>query len=93
MKKGQESSVVGRLGKGYPQIPQFQISPNYKHHIENLPIYPFKEQILETIEKVILNFLFLIYIKKTNENDKYMQVENCRNPIHLRGEFSASQAK
>ena len=64
MKKGQESSVVGRLGKGYPQIPQFQISPNYKHHIENLPIYPFKEEILETIEKVILNFLFLIYKKK-----------------------------
>ena len=57
VKKGQESSVVGRLGKGYPQIPQFQISPNYKHHIENLPIYPFKEEILETIEKVILNFL------------------------------------
>ena len=52
MKKGQESSVVGRLGKGYPQIPQFQISPNYKHHIENLPIYPFKEEILETIDKV-----------------------------------------
>ena len=57
VKKGQESSVVGRLGKGYPQIPQFQISPNYKHHIENLPIYPFKEEILETIEKVIIYIL------------------------------------
>ena len=51
LRKGQDS-IVGKLSKGYPQIPQFQISPDYKNHIENLPIYPFKEEILNTIEKV-----------------------------------------
>ena len=51
LKKSQDA--MGRLSKGHPQIPQFQISPNYKHHIENLPIYPFKEEILKTIESSI----------------------------------------
>ena len=51
LRKGQDS-IQGKLSKGHPQIPQFQISPNYKNHIENLPIYPFKEEILNTIEKV-----------------------------------------
>ena len=51
LKKGQDS-IVGKLSKGHPQIPQFQTSPNFKHHIENLPIYPFKDDILDTIEKV-----------------------------------------
>ena len=80
MKKGQESSVVGRLGKGYPQIPQFQISPNYKHHIENLPIYPFKEEILETIQKVSLNFLLLESKSKSKSPNQETALGN-RGPL------------
>ena len=80
VRKGQDS-IVGKLSKGYPQVPQFQISPDYKNHIENLPIYPFKEEILNTIEKVSC-FEILSFFSWEDKIWKDEIIKRSRNQIH-----------
>ena len=43
-------STTGGLGQTHPQVPRYETNPQLKFHIENLPIYPFKLSILDTIK-------------------------------------------
>ena len=43
--------VVGKLSKTKPRIPKFEINASLFNHIQSLPIYQYKNQVLEAIER------------------------------------------
>ena len=43
--------VVGKLSKTKPRIPKFEINESLFNHIQSLPIYQYKNQVLEAIER------------------------------------------